>query len=189
MQLLTLEPQSTALVLIDLQHGIVARPTAPYSGEEVVSKAVLLANKFREKGALVVYVRVDLGNMQPILADVSRASNEPQPPAIASELLPEAGVQPGDLVITKRHWGAFSGTDLEHQLRKRGIQTIVLGGIATNYGVESTARAATGVGFDLVVVEDATTTLTAEAHRFAYEYIFPRIARVRSTAQVLESFA
>jgi nicotinamidase-related amidase len=190
MQPFVLEPQSTALVLIDLQHGIVGLPTVPYSGREVVSKSARLANKFREKGAIVVYVRVDLGNMQSMLADAStRDPNAPPPPAIASELLPEAGVQPGDLIITKRHWGAFFGTDLEHQLRQRGIQTVVLGGIATNYGVESTARAAVGFGFDLVVVEDATTTLTAEAHRFAYENIFPRIGRVRSTEQVAESFA
>jgi nicotinamidase-related amidase len=100
-------------------------------------------------------------------------------------LVPDAGRQAGDVLITKRQWGAFGGTDLEQQLRQRGIRTIVLGGIATNYGVESTARAAVGLGFELVVVEDATTSLSEALHRFPYEHIFPRIGRVRTTAEVI----
>ncbi len=136
----------------------------------------------------MVYVRVDLANMLRLPADKSmRDPNAPPPPAEASELVPEAGFQSGDLLITKRQWGAFFGTDLEQQLHKRGIHTIVLGGIATNYGVESTARAAAGLGFELVVVEDATTSLNADAHRFAFENIFPLLGHVRSTEQVMKA--
>lgn len=90
-------------------------------------------------------------------------------------------------MITKRHWGAFAGTELEQQLRQRGVETVVLGGIATNIGVESTARQGTGLGFAFVVVEDACSTFDAESHRFAFEKIFPRLARVRKTDEVIAS--
>jgi nicotinamidase-related amidase len=116
-----------------------------------------------------------------------RDPNAPPPPAIASELVAELDRQPADLVITKRQWGAFYGTELDQQLRRRGIQTIVIGGIATNFGVESTARAAFDRGYELVFVEDAMTTLSAEAHKFAIEAIFPRMGRVRTTDAVLQA--
>jgi nicotinamidase-related amidase len=183
---LTLDPHTTALVLIDLQQAIVGMPVAPHTGAAVVRNSAALAAHARSKGATVVYVRVDMANMLKLPVDVSlRDPNAPPPPASASELVPEAGYQAGDLVITKRQWGAFFGTDLEQQLRQRHIRTVVLGGIATNIGVESTGRAAAGLGFELVTVEDATSSLSAEMHRFAYEHIFPRLGRVRSTAEVI----
>jgi nicotinamidase-related amidase len=106
----------------------------------------------------------------------------------ASELVAESGVQPEeDLIITKRHWSAFGGTDLEAKLHGALINTVVIAGIATNFGVESTARAAASAGFSVVIVEDACTSLNAEAHRFVFEDIFPRLGRVRSTAEVIEA--
>jgi nicotinamidase-related amidase len=185
---LVLQPRTTALILIDLQQAIVGRQTAPHSAADVVKRSASLAMAFRAKGATVIYVRVDLAHMLTLPVDnPTRDPNAPPPPAAASELVAEAGARPGDLVITKRQWGAFFGTDLEEQLHRRGIRTVVLGGIATNFGVESTARAAAGLGFELILAEDATTSMSAEAHRFAYEYIFPRLGRVRSTEQVLAS--
>lgn len=185
---LDLDPTSTALILIDLQRAIVGRQLAPHSAADVVSRSAALAARCRELGATVVYVRVDMADILQLPVDQSwRDPNAPPPPAEASELVPEAGKQPGDLVITKRQWGAFFGTDLEAQLRKRGITTVLLTGIATNYGVESTARAAAGLGFAVVVVEDATSTMSAELHRFPVEHIFPRLGRVRSTQEVLDS--
>jgi len=86
--------------------------------------------------------------------------------------------QPGDLHIVKRQWGAFHGTELDLQLRRRGVKTIVLGGIATNFGVESTARQAWEHGYAVVIVEDACATTSAELHEMAVKAIFPRIARV-----------
>jgi nicotinamidase-related amidase len=106
-------------------------------------------------------------------------------PPEASELVPELNVQTGDVVVTKRQWGAFYGTDLEQQLRRRQIRTLVMGGIATNIGVESTARAAHDRGYELVFAEDAMSSVSAEAHQFALSTIFPRMGRVRSTEQVL----
>src|SRR5580700_237085 len=137
---LNLDPKTTALVLIDLQRGVAALQAAPYSTADVVKKCAALAAAFRTRGSTVIYVRVDVADiLTPPVDAPFRDPNGPPPPATVSELLPEAGMQAGDLFITKRHWGAFCGTDLEKQLNDRGIRTIVLCGIATNFGVESTA--------------------------------------------------
>ena len=92
-------------------------------------------------------------------------------------------------MFTKRHWGAFAGTPLEQELRSRGIDTVVLTGVSTNGGVESTLRQGTGLGFAFVVVEDACSGQDAEEHRFAFERIFPRLARVRTVEEVLKALA
>jgi nicotinamidase-related amidase len=116
------------------------------------------------------------------------ATDEPAmgPPAPGwDELAPDLEKSEKDILITKRQWGAFYGTALDLQLRRRGIRTIVIGGIATNFGVESTARDAYERNFGLVFVEDAMSGISAEAHKFAIGTIFPRIGRVRSTAEVL----
>ena len=187
--MLELDAKTCALVLIDLQHAIVGRPgLAPHAGGDVVARCNALAAACRAKGATVVYVHVDLAHMlQPPVDQPMRDPSAPVPPPSASELAPAAGydADAGDLLVTKRQWGAFFGTNLEAQLRDRGIETVILAGIATNFGVESTGRAAQGLGFALVVVEDACTTMSAAMHAFAIEQIFPRIARVRSTNEVI----
>jgi nicotinamidase-related amidase len=183
---LVIEARASALVLIDLEQMIVGRELQPYSGKEVVARCARLAEGFREKGGMVVYVRVDLGNMLQLPVDQAmRDPKAPPPPASASELVPEAGYRAGDVLITKRQWGAFFGTDLEEQLRRRGVKTVVIGGIATNFGVESTARAAAGLGFATVFAEDAMSSMSADMHGFAVEKIFPRLGRVRSTEEIL----
>ena len=188
MEKIKLDPETSALILIDLQHGIVALETSPHPASSVVAKAASLAATFRKHSSPVIYVRVDLANMLQIPADRSHRDPKNPPPAIASELVPASGVQPGDVVITKRHWSAFSGTDLEVMLKKSGRKTLVIGGIATNFGVESTARAAAGLGFGVVFVEDATTSIDAQAHEFAFNTIFPLLGRVRKTPEVIEAF-
>jgi nicotinamidase-related amidase len=125
----------------------------------------------------------------PVDAPMVRDPNAAPPPANASQLVPEIGLQQGDRVVTKRQWGAFYGTDLEQWLRRKGIRTILLTGIATNIGVESTARAAFDQGFELVFVEDAMSSMTAELHEFPVKAIFPRMGRVRSTDEVLAALA
>ena len=100
-----------------------------------------------------------------------------------SELI-DGLAKPGDILVTKRQWGAFHGTELDLQLRRRGIQTIVLGGVATNMGVESTARQAWEHGYAVVLVEDAATTFSAEMHAFAFEHIFPRLGRVTKADEI-----
>lgn len=185
---MTLDPKTTALVLIDLQRGIAGYNLAPRSGEDVVKNAVRLADAFRSANATVVLVRVDISEMYYVPVDRPlRDPNAPPPPPSASELLPEVGPKPGDLVVTKRQWGAFYATQLDQYLRRRGIRTIVLGGIATNFGVESTARSASERGYEVVLVEDAMATVSAEAHQFATHVIFPMLGRVRDVASVIEA--
>jgi nicotinamidase-related amidase len=187
---LKIDPKKSALVLIDLQKGITARTTAPHSSDRVVKNAARIAARFRTLAAAVVLVNVDYSpDLRDMLfpeADAPfRTKDSPPLPKDWAEFVPEIGPREGDLVITKRQWGAFYGTDLDLQLRRRGIRTIVLGGIATNMGVESTARDAFERGYDLVFVEDAMSSLTAEWHGFSVTQIFPRIGRVRSTEEVL----
>ncbi|HEX8246468.1 MAG TPA: hydrolase [Longimicrobium sp.] len=184
---LALDPATTALVLIDLQKGIVARDTAPHRADDVVANAVRLADAFRAAGAPVILVRVSYA------VDMRDALSPPvdtPPPqwtraADWDELVAALGPRHGDIVVTKRNWGAFYGTDLELQLRRRGVRTLVLGGIATNFGVESTARDAYERAYAQIIVEDATSAFSSEAHAFAFTTIFTRFARIRSTEQVL----
>lgn len=180
---LQLDATKTALVLIDLQNAIAGMDTAPHTAAQVIENSRKLAESFRAHGAPVVYVRVDLNDILKLPAD--KTFDMGDMPAIASEIAPSAGFQPGDILITKRHWGAFAGTDLDQQLKARGIDTVVLTGISTNAGVESTARQGTGLGFAFVVVEDACAAQDSEQHRFAFEKTFPRLARVRTTGEVI----
>ena len=183
----------TALVLIDLQKGIVGRPTAPRSGPEVVLNAARLADRFRALGATVVLVHVafqpDSKDILNAPADMPAQFNASALPPSWSEFAPEIGPRPGDLIITKRQWGAFYGTELDLQLRRRDVRTIVLGGISTNIGVESTARSAYEHGYAQVFAEDAMTSSSAEMHEFAIKNIFSRVGNVRSTDEVLSALA
>jgi nicotinamidase-related amidase len=183
------DPKKTALVVIDLQNAIVGMNTVPHAAAQVVENAKKLADAFRVHGAPVVYVRVDLNDFMKLSVDQPPNLGDKPLPAAASEITPSAGFQHGDILVTKRHWGAFAGTDLEQQLKSRGIDTVVLTGISTNAGVESTARQGTGLGFAFVLVEDACSSQNAEHHRFAFENIFPRLARVRTTDEVLAALA
>ena len=179
--MLKLDPKTTALVLIDLQKGVMARELSPHTAEKVMKMGSQLANNFRKEGAPVVLVNVGWA------ADFKDALKQPvdQPfsappggfPKNFSELI-DGLSKPGDILITKRQWGAFHGTELDLQLRRRGIQTIVLGGVATNIGVESTARQAWEHGYAVILAEDATSAVSAEMHNFAVANIFPRISRV-----------
>ena len=182
---LQLSPEKTALVLIDLTNAILGLNTAPYTTMQVVANSKKLAEAFRAARAPVVYVNVDLNGFLKLPADQPLNMGDKPIPAVASQIAPSAGFQPGDLLVTKRHWGAFAGTDLEQQLKTRGVDTVVLTGISTNHGVESTARQGTGLGFAFVLVEDACAGLDAEEHRFAFEKIFPRLARIRATDEVI----
>jgi nicotinamidase-related amidase len=188
---LTIDPKTTALVLIDLQMGIAGRPVVPHDSKTVISNAVSLAERFRSLGSTVVLVRVSFS------ADGRDRVNRPvdvafpggTPPAGWDEIVPELGPQDSDLIVTKRNWGAFYGTDLDLRLRRRGIETIVLGGIATCFGVESTARDAFEHNYGLVLAEDAMSNMDADAHHSSIQEIFPRLGLVRSTAEIQKALA
>ncbi|CDG83872.1 isochorismatase family protein [Janthinobacterium agaricidamnosum] len=183
---ISFDPSRTALVLIDLQHSNVARELAPHSAQQVLDHSVQLAAAMRRRGGTVVYVRVLVKELLHLPADValSRPPSAPPLPENAAELVPQAGYQPGDIVIAKRQWGAFQGTDLDQQLRRRGIGTIILTGIATNFGIESTARAAADQGYAVIFAEDAMTSLRADLHEFSIKNVFPFIGKVRSSADL-----
>jgi nicotinamidase-related amidase len=190
---LSLDPKTTALVLIDLQKGIAGRPVEPHTGQSVVEKAAALGRKFAEVRGTIVVVNVAFSSdgagrlVQPVDAPMQLPPGGF--PADFSDFVPEIAALPANVVITKRQWGAFHGTELDLQLRRRGITTIVLGGIATNIGVESTAREAWQHNYAVVIAEDACSSMSTEFHRFAVENIFPRIARVRSTAEILTALS
>ena len=185
--MLKLNAATSALVIIDLQEGILPFAGGPHSADDVVSRAARLAEKFRAHKAPVVMVRVGWSK------DFGEALKQPVDAAVAAHALPDEwwhypvalGKRDSDIEVTKRQWGAFYGTDLELQLRRRGIDTIVLCGISTNIGVESTARNAWELGFSLVIAEDACSATTREQHQASMTHIFPRIARVRSTEEIL----
>ena len=182
---LTLDPKTTALILIDLEHAIVSRELAPYSAEDVVSRSAKLAEAVRASGGTAVYVHVLITDVLSLPADRENPRPDGPIPPEASELVPEAGFREGDVLITKRQWGAFYGTNLEQQLRRKGIRTIIMAGIATNMGVESTARAAHDQGYELVFAEDAMTSISAEAHEFSVQTMFPMMGRVRSSDEII----
>ena len=189
---LTLDPQKTALVLIDLQQGIVGMPRAPHAADEVVRRAAELGRAFAAAGATIVRVRVafaaDFADQLKLPVDAPMQRPPGGLPADWSDFVPEIAALPKVIEITKRQWSAFHGTELDLQLRRRRITTMGLAGRATNFGVESTARDAWQHNYAVVIAEDATTSVDAELHRLAIEKILPRIARVRSTAEVLKAF-
>jgi nicotinamidase-related amidase len=175
--MIALNPKSTALVLIDLQNGILGRKLAPVSADELVARGKALAEKFRAAQAPVVLV-----NAAPKLDGPERQVDEPSQlpktlPAGFIDLAPRLA-EPGDLLITKSTWGAFFRTDLDSGLKSRGVRTIVLGGVATHVGVDTTARQAWELGYELVIARDVTTSMAVEPHEATLRYVFPRIARV-----------
>lgn len=182
---LTLFPKSTALVLIDLQKGITSFPIEPHPIAVVVENATVLANQFRDLNAPVFLVRVAFP-VGPAALNLITDAKAPLP-VTEPEGWSELAVKPleNDILLWKRQWGAFYGTELDLQLRRRRVDTIVIGGIATNFGVESTARNAYELGYHLVFAEDAMASFSKTNHDFATENIFPRLGRVRSTVEIV----
>lgn len=174
-----LDPQ-TALVVIDLQKGILA-----YAGGDAVSgvlrAASVLCEAFRHHGLPVVLVNV--AGAAPGRTETPRRQMNPAPDW--AEFLPELGQQPSDIVVTKKTWGAFASTDLEARLRKLGVTQVVVCGIATSAGVESTARQGFEAGFNVTLAIDAMTDMNADAHENSIARIFPRIGETGTAAEIV----
>ncbi|AAK76776.1 nicotinamidase-related amidase [Clostridium acetobutylicum] len=182
-----LEIEKTALVVIDLQKGIVAGEHAPYTGKEVVEKASKLVKAFTDKGAFVVLVKVSTIDGKDMLKPkLDSEINQIKRPEGWDSYVPEISNIKNTYAITKRQWGAFYGTDLDLQLRRRGIDTMVLCGISTGIGVDTTAREAFQHGYNQIFVEDAMTARSREEHAYVCKYIFPRLGRIRNTEEILE---
>lgn len=190
---MNIDPTRTALVAIDLQQGIVANATAPHASADVVTRSRIIADALRAAGGIVVWVSVDFHKgfvdapTQP--CDMESQRSPDGPPADFARIVEATGAADGDLRIVKRQWGAFHGTELDLQLRRRGIDTIILTGIATHMGVESTARPAWEHGYKLVFAEDAMASFSDALHAFPVENVFPRLGHVRSTEEIVAALS
>ena len=171
-----------ALIVIDLQKGIVGF-TAELGSADVVSRSSKLAKAFRDRGLPVVLVNV--AGRAPGRVDQA-FPNRAFPPDWA-ELVPELNAQFSDILITKHRVGAFHGTDLDAKLRELGVTQVVITGIATGSGVESTARSAYDLGYHVVFVSDAMTDMNPASHKHSIETFFPRIGEVDTTENVLKA--
>jgi nicotinamidase-related amidase len=192
---------TTALVLVDITKGFLRMPIFGHDGEMVLRNTCALADAFRMKGSLVVLTAnagrpggpgvqarggALVGTPMPVERDMSQLVAAAREPGFG-ELPEELGPKPTDHFIRKHSWNAFFGTDLDLQLRRLGVKTLVIGGIATNFGAESTAREARSHGYNVVFATDAMRALTQEEHDHSLQYTFPMIGQVKTTADVLEA--
>jgi nicotinamidase-related amidase len=187
------DPATSALVLIDLQGAVRTHAAEPHTADEVIERSSRLVEAMRAAGGLVVYVRTSFlpdesDSLQPLRIETMRPAR-PHRPEGWDRLVPEMRPLPTEPVVVKRSWNAFHGSDLDLQLRRHGVKTVVMAGISTNFGVEGTARAAYERYDDIVFVEEAMASNTAENHDFALREVFPQIGRVRPLETVLASLA
>jgi nicotinamidase-related amidase len=179
MALTTLDP-NTALIIVDLQKGIVGLPVIHPIGD-IIARARGLADAFRARGLPVVLVNVAGG--APGRTEQPRQTG-PRPEGWA-DLIPELQQQPSDIAVTKRSWGAFTSTDLEAQLKARGVTQVVIAGVATGTGVEATARQAYEQGFNVTLAIDAMTDMRPEAHDYSIKNVFPRLGETGTSQDII----
>ncbi|QLQ13334.1 MAG: isochorismatase family protein [Brevundimonas sp.] len=185
---LEIDTSRTALVLVDLQNFTVALPTRPHTGAEVLERAARLAEACRAVGILVILVRVESGavGLKPLLDQPAQVWDLPPGAHDFPEVL---GPKASDVVVTKYNWGGFFGTDLDIQLRRRGIDTLIVGGLVTGIGVDTTVRQAHERGYNQIVLSDGCAGFTAEEHAYCLATIFPRLARLRTTDAALSELS
>ena len=179
---LTLSGKTCALIVIDLQVSNERAPFTPHSFADVVRNANVVADAVRSSGGMVARTHVLVADMLDLPSDKTLPSTPPVPDG--TRFATDAGPAPGDVVITKRQWGAFYATDLDQQLRRRGIHTLLIAGVATEFGVESTVRAAYDQGYALVFVEDAISGAAAKSSDVFMNGLFPFMGHVRPSTQV-----
>jgi nicotinamidase-related amidase len=181
--------KNTALVLIDLQKGIVQYSFAKPVGD-ILSNAAGLVAAFRKANLPVVVV-----NVNPAGAAHTKTRKDAQPRSGVAfteeslEIVPEINTQQGDIFVTKHTWSAFYETALDDELKKRKITGIVLAGIATSIGVEGTARSASERGYNITFASDAMTDMVPDAHDNSLKYIFPRLGEIDSTDKIIEKLS
>jgi len=180
MAITALDPK-TALIVIDLQQGIVAM-APPQAVAPVIANAAALAEAFRRHGLPVVLVNV-VPSPVPRRADQSR--HVPELPSGWADIIPEMNVQPGDHRISKHSWGAFTDTGLDDWLKGQGVTQVVIVGVSTSIGVETTARQAYETGFNIAFASDALADLVPEAHINSLTRIFPRLGETGSTQDIV----
>ncbi|HCV9035265.1 isochorismatase family protein [Staphylococcus aureus] len=166
----------TALVLIDLQEGILKMDYAPYTAENVVQNANKLIDVFRKNNGFIVFVRVKFYDGKDALQPNSMVSLPPKEGDDYSRF---------HHLLDKRHFSAFVGTDLDLQLRRRGIDTIVLGGVATHVGVDTTARDAYQLNYNQFFVTDMMSAQNETLHQFPIDNVFPLMGQTITTNDFL----
>jgi nicotinamidase-related amidase len=185
MAISTLDPK-TALIVIDLQNAILTYPVA-HPNTEIIAKSAELAEAFRSHGLPVVLVNAAGGAPRRTETPPRAASGER--PANGLDIVPELRQSPTDHLVTKHTWGAFTRTDLDAYLRGQGVTQVVVCGIATSAGVESTARHAHENGYNVTLASDAMTDRSIEAHDYAVTQVFPRIGETGTTAEIIDLLA
>lgn len=183
MALTALDP-NTALIIVDLQQGLIGLPVIHPIGD-IIARARALAGAFRERGLPVVLVNVAGG--APGRTEQPRQTG-PRP-AGWTDFIPELDQRPGDIVVTKRTWGAFTRTDLETKLRGLGVTQVVIAGVATGTGVEATARQAYELGFNVTLAIDAMTDSRPNAHDYSIKSVFPRLGETGTCQGVIDLLA
>lgn len=182
MPVTTIDPKP-ALVIVDLQKGIMAAPAVhPLDG--IVKQSASLAAAFRRHGLPVVLVNV-AGRAPGRIQAASPVGSAALPPDW-TEIVADLDPQPEDLRVTKHVWGAFTGTTLDAQLKELGVTQVVLTGVSTSVGVESTARSAYEHGYHVVVATDAVSDTNADTHANSVERIFPKLGETATTAEILD---
>ncbi len=189
--MLILEKNTTTLIIIDLQKGILDPEPVPFGREQIVRQAASLGHAFAQLGSPIVLTTTDFApgyaDTPKGLADSPWELPKAGLPAEFATLVPEINSLPAAVRVAKRQMSAFFGTELDLQLRRRGCDTVVICGVATNLGVEATARAAFDFNYNVVLASDACGSVAPGLHEFAMEKILPRIARVRQTSEILDA--
>lgn len=182
-----LDFNKTALVLMDLQKGILELPTAPHTTDTVISNASKLVELFRKENGFIAFVRVKFHDGKDKLApNAMRELPAKNPSPEFADFAEELQVSQQDFIVNKRGFSAFFGTDLDLQLRRRGIDTVVVGGISTQAAVDSTARDAYQLGYDQYFITDMMAAQTEELHQFPIKHIFPIMGQTMTTEEFLD---
>jgi len=169
-----------ALIVIDLQAGTLSNPTV-HPAEVIVAKSVELIDVFRAKGLPVVLASV-VGSPA---GRNNYGGGAREYPAEFFALAAELNPQPTDMLLPRSTWSAFAGTDLSLKLAELGVTQVVLVGVATSFGVESTARGAYDLGLNVVVAVDAITDLRAESHEGSVARVFPVLSETGTVAEII----
>lgn len=171
-----------ALILVDLQKGVLAsgHPDIP----DVVKNAAALADAFRAKGLPVVLVNVAGGARGRTDAQAARTTPRQRPHGW-TEIAPALGAHSNDILITKRTWGAFHDTHLDDELKARGVTQVIIGGVATSMGVESTARSAHEHGYHVVLLTDAMLDPDQASHDHSTTHVFPKLGETTTTREII----
>jgi nicotinamidase-related amidase len=173
------DPSRTALLVMDVQHGIVER----LGSETLLARLIEATSAARKAHVHVIYVKLGFREGYPEISPLSSTfarvvESESFIEGRSSEIHDAVRPERGDIVVTKRRVSAFSGSDLDVILRARGIEALVLCGIATSGVVLSTLRQAADLDLALAVLSDGCADADEEVHRVLLEKVFPRQAQV-----------